>query len=314
MYFPYFRGKQYDLLTIKECANLLADANFTPIVEPVREVLTGLNRAIESVNNAKGNLVLIVNPINGDHNSDGNAINELFANDHKNNLNISPGIILNEGMSIDEIREIYRSFENRSITFIHSGFANASALAESLLGTKLDIRHIFIADQCGKLYRKHFSGSFRVLIQDGFNRQANRKYPPVEPFSDLHATYEDEGMNGFGDFLIVGDEYSETGGPAYSVAIHLTYIDPKNDNAMFVHHFKSDRFDTPTDPAGKFAEAVYKLVEEVHRPNSNIFRGDAVNEFVDLQKRGHFPGLGYVKKLSMKHHIETLANYFKTVK
>ena len=24
----------------------------------------------------------------------------------------------------------------------------------------------------------------------------------------------------------------------------------------------------------------------------------------------HFPGLGYVKKLSMKHHIETLADFF----
>ena len=30
-------------------------------------------------------------------------------------------------------------------------------------------------------------------------------------------------MDGFGDFLIVGDDYSDTGGPAYAVAIHLTF-------------------------------------------------------------------------------------------
>jgi len=35
----------------------------------------------------------------------------------------------------------------------------------------------------------------------------------------------------------------------------------------------------------------------------------AVNEFRQLHANGHFPGLGYVKKLSMKHHIETLADF-----
>ncbi len=29
------------------------------------------------------------------------------------------------------------------------------------------------------------------------------------------------------------------------------------------------------------------------------------------RKRRHFPGLGYVKKLSMKHHIETLDAFFR---
>jgi hypothetical protein len=38
----------------------------------------------------------------------------------------------------------------------------------------------------------------------------------------------------------------------------------------------------------------------------------AVSEFRALHKQGHFPGLGYVKKLSMNHHIQMLAGYFKT--
>lgn len=36
----------------------------------------------------------------------------------------------------------------------------------------------------------------------------------------------------------------------------------------------------------------------------------AIKEFRELYAQSHFPGLGYVKKLSMKHHIETLAHYF----
>jgi len=38
----------------------------------------------------------------------------------------------------------------------------------------------------------------------------------------------------------------------------------------------------------------------------------AVAEFRGLYKQGHFPGLGYIKELSMSHHIQTLARYFKT--
>lgn len=43
-------------------------------------------------------------------------------------------------------------------------------------------------------------------------------------------------MNGFGDFLIVGDEFSESGGPAYAVAIHLTYINTKHEDEMYIYH------------------------------------------------------------------------------
>ena len=120
-------------------------------------------------------------------------------------------------------------------------------------------------------------------------------------------------MDGFGDFLIVGDEYSESGGPAYAVAIHLTFIDPDQDDLMEIYHFKSRRRDTPQDPAGKFAEALMVMIETLDEPGSKILETGAIKEFRTLHRQRHFPGLGYIKKLSMKHHIETLADYFKRV-
>jgi hypothetical protein len=117
-------------------------------------------------------------------------------------------------------------------------------------------------------------------------------------------------MDGFGDFLIVGDDYSEAGGPAYAVVIHLTFIDPEQDDSMLIYHFKSQRQDTPVDPAGKFAEALDRMVAKLDAPNSKVLETTAVSEFRELHERGHFPGLGYAKKLSMKHHVETLAHYF----
>ena len=103
-------------------------------------------------------------------------------------------------------------------------------------------------------------------------------------------------MNGFGDFLIVGDQFSESGGPAYAVTIHLTFIDPDQDDSMLIYHFKSERQDTPPDPAGKFAEALTEMMETLNTPGSKVLETNAVQEFRMLHQPGHFPGLGYVKK------------------
>ena len=89
---------------------------------------------------------------------------------------------------------------------------------------------------------KEATGSCCVMDSNG---ERNRDYEPLEKFSDLHVTFEDEGMDGFGDFLIVGDDFSESGGPAYAIAIHLTFIDPDKEDEMWIHHFLSDRQDTP---------------------------------------------------------------------
>ena len=148
----------------------------------------------------------------------------------------------------------------------------------------------------------------KILIKDGFKKGRNKDYPELEPFSELHLTYKELGLNGFGDFLIVGNEYSESGGPAYAVAIHLTYFN--EDEIMYIRHFISKSNDTPTDPAGKFAEALAKLVERVEEDDL-IFKSDAYRQYKDFHDRGHFPGLGVVKKLSMQHHIETLAQFLE---
>ena len=149
-----------------------------------------------------------------------------------------------------------------------------------------------------------------MLIRNGFKPQKkNSLYPPSEHFSDLHITFPDEGMGGFCDYLIVGDEYAETGGPAYAVAIHLTYL--YSDDDMFIYHFISDQTDSPIDPGGKFLEALKKLVNAINEPKSLIFESRACSEYLELYKKKHYPGLGYVKKLSMQHHIELVADFIK---
>ncbi|HCE5725381.1 TPA: sce7725 family protein [Pseudomonas aeruginosa] len=309
MYHPYFRGKQFDLLAVRECAKIFADSRFTPIIEPVRESLNGLKRAIDDLKEHRAHAILIANPSYGDHITNTESLHALIEAEISGYENIEVGILLNSSTNTWKAIEICERYKGTPLTFIHADFSEPKDLAIAITNEKIRADHIFLEAHCGKLYRRHFDSSQRILLRDGFKRQANSKYPDTEPFSDLHVTYPEEGMTGFGDFLIVGDEYSESGGPAYAVAIHLTFIDDEMDDAMFIHHFKSDRQDTPTDPAGKFYEALTKLVKEVSSTETKVYKSSAVEEFLHLYKTGHFPGLGYVKKLSMKHHIETLAHY-----
>lgn len=311
MYHPYFRGKQFELITIREMASLLAQNNFVPIIEPVRESLGGLERTLKAISDADGRAIVIVNPHHGDHGDDGTNISVLLQGGFIGNDKISAGILLRSNTSFADAQACFETHKEHHPTFVHAGFNEPKALAQYLGDDLVASTHVFVSSPADTLYRKHFNGSTRILVQDGLERRKNADYAKNSPekFSELHVTYGDLGMAGFGDFLIVGDVYSEGGGPAYAVAIHLTYIDPDNDDVMYIYHFVSTTNDTPTDPAGKFAQALKKLIDKLDTGNSKLLETTAIQEFRELHAKKHFPGLGYVKKLSMKHHIETLAAF-----
>lgn len=310
MYHPYFRGKQFELITVRETAGVMARAGFVPIIEPVKETLSGLDRALTAVCEAGGAAIVIVNPYHGDHAEDGAGISALLKSKYLGKGAISAGILLNERTSKADALACFAAHQDHRPVFVHAGFTEGKALAEDLADVLSDTQHVFFEKHCGTLYRKHYRGSRRVLLRDGFERRRNADHPAVELFSELHLTFQDDGMDGFGDFLIVGDDYSEGGGPAYAVAIHLTFINPEKDDVMYIYHFVSDTKDTPTDPAGKFAQALAKLIRKLDSGASHLEPTSSIAVFRDLHAKGHFPGLGQVKKLSMIHHIETLARYF----
>lgn len=313
MYHPYFRGKQFELLALRESAEVMQEASFVPIIEPVRESLSGLGRALEAISDAGGRAIVIVNPRHGDHKASGANISSFLEESYRGNDAVSAGVLLLSGHSLDDAKALIADHSSHELTIVHSGFTAPRELADWLRDQADPVTHAFIEDQASTLYRKHFSGSERVLIRDGFVQMKNADYDRVDPFSDLHVTYPELGMQGYGDFLTVGDRFTEGGGPAYAVAIHLTYIDPNQDDEMFVYHFKSDSNETPTDPGQKFIEALSKLIAALDSGASNLSETSAIGEFRRLHQARHFPGLGYVKKLSIRHHLETLAGYHRTV-
>lgn len=306
MYYPFFRGKQFELLAIRESAKVIADAGFTPIIEPVRQTLSGLQRSLKELVDQGATAAVIINPRHGDHRNGGDHLAADLRENYGDNDAIAPAILLTSAMGLEEALAKIAPYEDRSLTFVHAGFTDGKGLAANL--PPGDFTHVFL-DARNTLYRRPFKGGIRILVEDGFERKKNADYGPIDRFSDLHVTFDELGGDGYGDFLTIGDHYAEGGGPAYAVAIHLTFIDPEQDDAMFVYHFVSDSNDTPVDPAGKFAQALDKLIREVDREGSKVLSTSAVQEFRDLHARRHFPGLGVVKKLSIKHHLETLADF-----
>ncbi len=132
MYHPYFRGKQFDLLTVREMAPLLSEADFRPIIEPVRDGLGGLNKSLDAVIEVDGRAVVIVNPHHGDLSGAGSQLSDLLKEKFLDRPGISAGILLKHEMSTAEALKCFEQHSAHSPVLIHAGFGEAKALSDGL--------------------------------------------------------------------------------------------------------------------------------------------------------------------------------------
>lgn len=308
MYYPYLRGKQYELVLLKEQAALIGKSKkIIPIIEPVKDNFNPLDRALKELDKNEVEYILIANPVNGDFSKDVNELDNYLSN--KNTKQLIIGLIVDENSKLQDFKLLLDKYDKTPLAIVHQGFSNGKDLSDILKQRENIKLNIFVSQEPNKLYQKHFKGiGQRVLVRDGFNKRKNANYPRDEHFSDLHITYEEENVDGFGDFLIVSNDYSESGGPAWAVAIHMTYLDKENN--MFIKHYVSDRQDDNKDAGGKFLEALNYLV--VDEKKNKLFNTKASEEYLELHKKELFRGLGYAKKLSMQNHLEIVARFLES--
>ena len=89
----------------------------------------------------------------------------------------------------------------------------------------------------------------------------------------------------------------------YAIAIHLTYL--KYEDQIYVHHFVSDNNYDQTNIRGKFREAAIKI-EPFYRDGRYVHTS-AVDELIEKANSDNgYPGLGYIKKLSLMNHLELI--------
>lgn len=310
MYFPYTRAKQYDLAALVELkSDVFSSKPIIPIVEPVAAIKKNQYKKLLERNIP---FVLVVNPIVGDLKSltPHNDIITLLVNDvFKGYDNLTLGYIIQPQTTLAQVRSFISSYSKHGHAFIHFyQFPEPKELARMIAADKKTNYDIFIDGRVGLEYVNTFSVSDApdIIVKDGFVKQPkNELYPAQDFFSDLHKIYNSAmGYQGFGDFTIIGSQFDSGGGPAYVVALHLTESD--TDKNLVVNHFKSDASNPPSavDPGGKFRQALSRLKKFV---DSSSLKSEGVNEYLELYRAGHYPGLGVAKKISIKHHIETVA-------
>jgi len=308
MYLPYLRGKQYELLALRElCALPLNNHKIFPIIEPLKKGLKSIETALIALRVLGVEMQLIVNPEHGDLKGNGNFILDFI------------DALRADGF--DNVIPTYRISSERDFVFFQStaqarGYVSSgyslihinqisSAAALKVFVNATAIRFNIIQVNHVIALKRGFTNGYLSLLSDPFNKQKrNVDYERVEDefFSSDHQYYIQENFAAFSDYLTIGAEYVEGGMLPYAVAIHLTYVE-HNSGDIWIKHFISDSNEDYSDTPGKFGEALIKLIEFIDAKNMHTL---ACEQFRDYYSRGAYPGLGVIKKLSIMHHIELI--------
>ncbi|WP_027858248.1 sce7725 family protein [Marinobacterium jannaschii] len=307
MYHCYLRGKQYELLAIREAASKIYESGSVPIIEPVREGTRDLIKCIDVLSKAKAQYIVVANPQVGDMSKSqakSEAVIDIVVSNYPET---ELAFIVNEDVSLSQVEHFLQRYPNQVFSIIHNGrFGDVAGLKNFLSENSRLNKHFFIKNDCSTSYRDGFEGSKLVLIEDGFNRRSpNAEYANKleEFFSDLYLTYKESGYIGFGDFSIIGDHYSEGGGQAITAVLHITY---KGEDEINIRHFLSDPRKVPEEVPILLEEALGKL-EEFLSENQDILEwSEACQQLMTIYEGGCQTNLATMKKLTIRHHFELM--------
>ena len=308
MYCPYLRGKQFELLALREFSGEFANnGKIVPIVEPVKKQVNGLNSAITTMIENGMKFAIVLNPREGDYKHpsvDNDILDSLTSIGEDREHWIPAYIYRNNGQKLLEHADRH-NLTNLMIVFPSGADVNNEKLMEFLSNDKVAFvvsGNLSINRSArGRLLKL---GKALISLEDRFNektRNADYANEVDEIFSEDFAYYKNDGLAGFADYTPMAKDFIEGGMLPYAIAIHLTY--QKSEDQIFVHHFVSDNNFDQSNIRGKFREAAIKI-EPFFNENS-LYHTAAVDEFIlKAESEDGYPGLGYIKKLSIKNHLE----------
>lgn len=305
MYYPYLRARQFELIALRELAQANAIQNHVmPVLEPVKDALNGLNLAhkIFVENNMK--VFLITNPICGDVKGDSNYILNYIYKDDEIKQSYIPAFHYHDNFNY--IQDKINEFNIQDCLIIGLGnFTNEDAL-KKLLEDNLSITHVMLADphkyRSLDRYIKDTSKKY-IKLDDLFEKQernADFLDIPEHKYTEEHLYYRDEKYHGIADFTLMPSEFVEGGSTPRAVVIHLTYIKNDSNNEVWIRHFTSDTNDSIANVQGKFGEAAKKAISFIEGQH---LKNLALDELGQYYSEGKYPGLGIVKKISIKNHL-----------
>jgi hypothetical protein len=304
MYYPFLRGKQYELLALRE---LITDINSSgcilPIIEPVKDGASHL-ASYSAFSKEEMEVVIITNPEVGDFRDNPGPVKKSIIKGCFEGSNLLvPALYINASTQIKNIDTFCNGYLDYKKALVYDFEPHEQAMIKYISKIKEINYHIFFSHRPAQEIRDNVRN--KILVTDYFNKaDKNASYCKDEFFCSKISKFPIKNYIGFGDYSIVGKDFSEGGWAAYAVALHHVYINNKNDD-LYIRHYVSDRTESDRDQPGKFLEALTKLIKDLSvlgdRNNTST-----VSEYKSLFAEKHSPGLGYAKKLAIKHHFEII--------
>lgn len=309
MYYPYLRGKQFELLALREfVTNYAGTCHVFPIIEPVKSSFNSMKLAIKKLNEVNVSFALIINPKKG----------ELVGKFETVLTELDE--VLSEAIWTPAYIVDYRNSKGILGHIIEQSYSSVMLICDESVDTnQAAFKQLLEMDQVTKVVFADNNRSFKrelsrlqkeaIRIDDKFNAQKrNSDYEniPEEQFSEEVFYYKEDNFAGFSDYTVLSSDYIEGGMLPVTLAIHFTY---QKNNEIWIRHFVSDTNDGISNIQLKFAEAAIKAIQFFDELS---YTNNALEELNRYFKTEQYPGLGVLKKLSIKSHLELINNILTT--
>lgn len=309
MYLPFLRGKQFEFLALREVAVELAEkcSNVMPIIEPVKKDLKSAINAFSVLKQYKMKFAVILNSNHGDFETPVEGFVEDLVSQLGENDNWVPAFFLGKN-SPQSIVNVVSKYDFPEIMLVETGALDVDSF--DIVLSLPQVRYIVYGDADSRVLDRKlrkYANLNRIRLDDNFRAEkTNKGYRGQEDqkFTDVHRYYKEEGFFGLADYTTLPSTFNDGGALPRVLAIHLTY--EKNEEEVWIHHSLSHSYDNGAENVQlKFKEAA----EDVRDFFADKPKTQGVEEIENYLGAGKYPGLGVLKKLSMKNHIVLMSSF-----
>ncbi|WP_282945863.1 sce7725 family protein [Cellulomonas endometrii] len=305
MYFPYLFARQQELLALRALAGELTGWDIVPVLEPASVEPKDLARCLQELATHDAACYLVVNPSVHRFPDPAPRWSAAIAPYLAPHGPVYPVHQISNPQDVPALAGFLASHGGgRTAVSLRSALISPRALAAAV--SALD-SIVFVHEGVNHTaYLDALPTAQGVLVGHRLNVQArNADYAGDEWFTDANRAYLAERRPGYSDCGPLAPDFSERGGPASAVAIHLTYV---SDGDIWVEHFVSDSVTlNDGDNTSKLAEATAKVAARVAAEPTKFVRSAGLDMFLRQHAAQKPTNLPTSKRQQLMHHLHTAA-------
>ncbi len=307
MYVPYLYGRQEETLALAELApGLASHGRVVPLVEPV-QLNDQLHKKLSILRTAGAKAMVVANPTRGhiDTVRKQSDVLTLLAPDLADVAHIRPVFRESEGQGLPELLSFLASYPARPVgVLLTTNLISEVDLAAALSG--LDYLVLFAPSVSAMGYSTLIPLNRTIDVGERFiGRSPNAEFIglPDEFFGNDLLTWRAAGRAGFSDYTVLPPSYTEGGGGAVALVVHLTFMDTAG---LRVQHFASSAGSRGVN-SPKWAELLQELEDTLAAHPTRFEATSGLASFRAQYSSRSYTSPGSSKRQQIIHHIQTVA-------